>query len=64
MKSPRIKALNNEVNRRFHDLESQTRKASFETASLSARLESVEAEPWLILVGVQGSVSMKIAGFC
>ena len=39
-----IKALNNEVNRRFHDLESQTRKASFETASLSARLESVEAD--------------------
>ena len=41
----RIKALSNEVNKRFHDLESQMRKTNFDAASVFARLESVEVEP-------------------
>ena len=43
--APRIKALSNEVNKRFHDLESQMHKTNFDAASVFARLDSVEAEP-------------------
>ena len=49
--APRIKALSNEVNKRFNDLESQMHKTNFDAASVFARLDSVEAEPLRFLAG-------------
>lgn len=50
---PRIKALSNDVNKRFHELDSQMRKNNFDAASVFVRLDSVEQAPQLPLGNVR-----------